>query len=184
MTMAEKNTEAKVDVKPEATPALEKREERRLRRWDPFEMFDELQEEMARLWGQAFPLMPRPMSRPLRRMALAPTMWTPSVDVYEKDGNLVVKAELPGMKKEDIEVTLDRGDLLIRGERKAESEVKEENYYRVERAYGSFYRRIPLPFEVKPDQITATYKDGVLEVRLPKPPQEQSQPQPQRIPLR
>jgi HSP20 family protein len=182
MTMAEKNTEAKVDVKPEATPALEKREERHPRRWDPFEMFDELQEQMARLWGQAFPLMPRPMSRPLRRMALAPTMWTPSVDVYEKDGNLVVKAELPGMKKEDIEVTLDRGDLLIRGERKAESEIKEENYYRVERAYGSFYRRIPLPFEVKPDQITATYKDGVLDVRLPKPPQEQSQQQ--RIPLK
>src|SRR5207253_9378277 len=60
--MAEKNSEAKVDVKPEATTALEKREERRLRRWDPFEMFDDLQEEMARLWGQAFPLMPRPRS--------------------------------------------------------------------------------------------------------------------------
>ena len=182
MTMAEKNTEAKVDVKPEATTALEKREERRLRRWDPFEMFDDLQEEMARLWGQAFPLMPRPVSRPLRRMAQAPTMWTPSVDVYEKDGNLVVKAELPGMKKEDIEVALDQGDLVIRGERKAESEVKEENYYRVERAYGSFYRRIPLPFEVKPDQITASYNDGVLEVRIPRPAQER--PQPQRIPLR
>jgi hypothetical protein len=60
MTMAEKNTEAKVDVKPGATTALEKREERRLRRWDPFEMVNELQEEMARLWGQAFPLMPAP----------------------------------------------------------------------------------------------------------------------------
>ena len=182
MTMAEKNTEAKVDVKPEATTGLQKREEGGLRRWDPFEMFDEMQQQMARLWGQAFPLMPRPVSRPLRRMALAPTMWTPSVDVYEKDGNLVVKAELPGMKKEDIEVALDQGDLVIRGERKAESEVKEENYYRVERAYGSFYRRIPLPFEVKPEQIMASYNDGVLEVRIPKPAQEQSRPQ--RIPLR
>jgi HSP20 family protein len=115
-------------------------------------------------------------------MALAPTIWRPSVDVYEKDGNLVIKAELPGMKKEDIEVALDQGDLVIRGERKAESEVKEENYYRIERNYGSFYRRIPLPFEVKPDQITASYNDGVLEVRIPKPAQER--PQPQRIPLR
>src|SRR3989442_1955556 len=115
MTMAEKNAEAKVDVKPEATAALEKREERRPRRWDPFEMFDDLHEDMARLWGQAVPLMPRPVSRPLRRMALAPTTWTPSVDVYEKDGNLVVKAELPGLKREDIEVALDQGDLLIRG---------------------------------------------------------------------
>lgn len=180
MTMAEKDTEAKVDVKPEAPAALEKREERRPRRWDPFEMFDELQEEMARLWGQAFPLMPRPVGRPLRRLALAPSTWTPSVDVYEKDGTLVVKAELPGLKREDIEVALDQGDLLIRGERKAESAVKEENYYRVERTYGSFYRRIPLPFEVKPDQITAGYNDGVLEVRIPKP----AQSQPQRIPLR
>ena len=115
-------------------------------------------------------------------MALAPTTWMPSVDVYEKDGNVVVKAELPGMKKEDIDITLDQGDLVIRGERKAESEVKEQDYYRLERCYGSFYRRIPLPFEVKPDQITASYTDGVLEVRIPKPPQEQ--PQPQKIPLR
>jgi hypothetical protein len=84
MSMTEKNAATKVDVKPETTPALERREERRLRRWDPFEMFDELQDEMMRLWGQAWPLMPRPVSRPLRRMALAPTMWTPSVDVYDK----------------------------------------------------------------------------------------------------
>jgi HSP20 family protein len=182
MTMAEKNTETKVDVKPEAPTALEKREERRPRRWDPFEMFDELQEEMARFWGQAFPLVPRPWSRPLRRMALAPSEWTPSVDVYERDNTLVVKAEVPGLKKEDIEVALDQGDLVIRGERKAESEVKEENYYRIERNYGSFYRRIPLPFEVQADQVSASYNDGVLEVRIPKPAQEQAQPQ--RIPLR
>jgi HSP20 family protein len=115
-------------------------------------------------------------------MALAPSEWTPSVDVYERDNTLVVKAEVPGLKKEDIEVALDQGDLVIRGERKAESEVKEENYYRIERNYGSFYRRIPLPFEVQADQVSASYNDGVLEVRIPKPAQEQAQPQ--RIPLR
>jgi HSP20 family protein len=105
----------------------------------------------------------------------------PSTDVYEKDGNLVVKAELPGMKKEDIEVTLDQGDLVIRGERKAESEVTEEDYYRLERSYGSFYRRLPLGFHVTAEQIAASYHDGVLEVRIPKPKQEQ--PQAKKIPV-
>lgn len=182
MSMTEKNTDTKLDVKPETTTALERSDERRLRRWDPFEMFDELQDEMMRLWGQAWPAMPRPLSRSLRRRGLAPTMWSPSVDVYEKDSNLIVKAELPGLKKNDIDVSLDQGDLLIRGERKTESEVKEESYYRVERSFGSFYRRIPLPFEANADQITANYNDGVLEVRIPKPVQEQ-QPQPRQIPL-
>jgi HSP20 family protein len=126
-------------------------------------------------------MMPRPLSRPLRRMALAPTTWSPSVDVYEKDNTLMVKAELPGVKKEDIAITLDQGDLLIRGERKAEHEVKEEQYYRMERSYGSFYRRIPLPSGVKADQIKATFNDGVLEVRIPTPAQEQ--PQEQKVPL-
>ncbi len=182
MTMTDKDADTKGDAKPDASTSLARREERRPRRWDPFEMFDELQEEMARFWGSTFPLMPRPLSRPLRRMSLAPTTWMPSVDVYEKDGNLVVKAELPGMKKEDIEVMMDQGDLVMRGERKAEHETREENYYRMERNYGTFYRRIPLPFDVRPEQITANYTDGVLEVRIPRPAQEQ-QSQPQRIPL-
>ena len=76
MSMAQKNAETKVDVKPEATPTLERRRERRLRRWDPFEMFDELQDVMMRLWGQAWPLVPRP----LRRMALMPTRWIPTTE--------------------------------------------------------------------------------------------------------
>ena len=181
MSMTEKNAETtaetKVDVTPEAMTAPQRRVERRLRRRDPFEMFGELQDEMMRLWGQAWPLMPRP----LRRMALMPTRWTPTTNVYEKDNTLVVKTELPGVKKEDIGVALDQGDLVIRGERKAEREVKEENYYRVERSYGSFYRRIPLPFEVNAEQITAEYKDGVLEIRAPRSAQ---QPQRQRIPLK
>jgi HSP20 family protein len=85
------------------------------------------------------------------------------------------------VKKEDIEITLDQGDLVIRGERKAEHEVKEEQHYRMECSYGSFYRRIPLPSGVKADQIKATYNDGVLEVRIPTPAQEQ--PQEQKIPV-
>jgi HSP20 family protein len=101
------------------------------------------------------------------------------VDVYEKDGNLIVKAEVPGMKKEDIKVEMDDGDLVLSGERKSESEVREEDYYRVERAYGSFYRRLQIPFDVKTEQIKATYKDGVLEIAIPKPAQ--ATPPPKRI---
>jgi HSP20 family protein len=81
----------------------------------------------------------------------------------------VVKAELPGAKKEDIEVTLDQGDLVIRGQKKAETEVKEEHYYRMEQSYGSFYRRLALPFETTAEQIKATYAEGILEIRIPKP---------------
>ncbi len=96
-------------------------------------------------------------------------VWVPQMDVYEKDGKLVVKAELPGMKKEDVEVTVEEGDLVIKGERKTESEVKQEDYYRSERSYGSFYRRVPLPEGVDPEKATATYADGILEIDVPLP---------------
>lgn len=155
----------------ETPTAPAKAENGKLRRRDPFETF---QEEMARLWSQPWPFTSWPMmSWPsFRRPVQLPegtAMWTPRVDVFEKNGDLVVKAELPGAKKEDIEVTLDQGDLVIRGERKAESEVKEEDYYHMERSYGSFYRRLPLPFETTAEQIQATYSGGVLEVHIPKP---------------
>lgn len=156
-----------------------KTEARRLSRWDPFEMLDAMQEEMARFWSQAWPW---PLGRSFRRAAAEMAPWAPRMDVYEKDNNLVVKAELPGVKREDIEVTLDGNDLEIKGERRAESEVEEENYYRMERSYGSFYRRLPLPFEVKPEQIEASYTDGVLEVRIPKPAEQK--PQAQKIPIK
>jgi HSP20 family protein len=78
-------------------------------------------------------------------------------------------AELPGVKKEDIVVEMRDGDLVISGERKTDSEVKEQDYYRIERSYGSFRRRIPMPFDVRPEQVKANYKDGVLEVEIPKP---------------
>ena len=136
-------------------------------RWDPFVKLDALQDEMARWWGQAWPLPP--LARPLRLLGQAPEAWTPRVDVFEKDGKLVVKAELPGVTKEDVQVMLDQGDLVITGERKAEQEVKEGDYYRMERSYGTFMRRLPLPFEPKPDEIEATFANGVLEVKIPKP---------------
>ena len=97
--------------------------------------------------------------------------FTPKTDVYEQDGTLVVKAELPGLKKNDVEITVDQGDLVISGERKPESPIKDEDYYQDEQTYGKFYRRVPLPEGVKPDQIKASHKDGVLEIDIPMPPQ-------------
>jgi HSP20 family protein len=161
---------------PQSATVPVKAEERRLRRQDPFGLIDELRDELARLWGQR-PLMPRPVVRPLAR--LADGIWAPRMDVFEKNGELVVKAELPGVKKEDLKVEIHDGDLVVGGERKEESEVKEEDYYRLERAYGTFYRRLPIPFEAKTEQITASFHDGVLEVRIPKPAG--ATPEPKRI---
>jgi HSP20 family protein len=92
----------------------------------------------------------------------------PAVDVFEKADKFVVKAELPGIKEEDIHVSVVGDTLSIRGEKKTETEVKEEDYYRSERSYGSFYRSIPIPSNVNADKISASFEDGVLEVALPK----------------
>ena len=140
----------------------------RLARWEPSEFFENFEREMGRFW-QGWPFGPLALGRPVGRATQAPAKFAPRIDVYEKDGKLMVKAELPGAKREDIQVTLEAGDLIITGETKAESEVKEEHYYRMERSSGSFYRRLPLPFEVKAEQIQASFKDGVLEVTIPKP---------------
>jgi HSP20 family protein len=138
-------------------------------RWDPIEMLEDLQGEMSRLWGEAWSPGPWTTRRPLRRLFQGPTTWAPRVDVYQKDGQLVVQTELPGVKKEDAQVAIEDGDLVIRGERKSESEVKEEDYYRLERSAGTFYRRLPLGGEVKAEQITAKFADGVLEVTMTAP---------------
>ena len=139
------------------------------RRPTPFDIFERLQEEMAHLWSQAWPLSLVPISRRLAEQTPGAPTRMPRIDVFEKDGSLVVKAELPGAKKEDIAVTLDDGDLVIRGEKKSESEVKDEHYYRMERSYGSFYRRMALPFETTAESLQATFTDGILEIRIPKP---------------
>jgi len=92
----------------------------------------------------------------------------PAIEVYEEKDDVVVKAELPGMRKEDLEVNISDNLLTIKGEKKKEEEVKEKGYYYSERSYGSFIRTIEIPKDIQPDKIQATFKDGVLEVRLPK----------------
>jgi HSP20 family protein len=94
--------------------------------------------------------------------------WVPAVDVYQNDDHeLVLKAELPEVKREDIAVTYDNGVLTLKGERKSEVETSRENYHRVERQHGSFTRSFPLPATVDAARIQASYKDGVLTVRVP-----------------
>lgn len=139
---------------------------RREGRWDPFALLDEIQQDMARFWNQPFGAWPMP--RVLQRAPMA-GRWAPRTDVYESGQELVVEAELPGIRKEDVQVELDRGDLVIRGESRQEHEVREEDYYRSERSFGSFQRRIPLGFDVDPNKIQASMNNGVLEVHLPKP---------------
>jgi HSP20 family protein len=94
--------------------------------------------------------------------------WAPSCDIYEEGDSIVVKAELPGVEKSDIDVQVENNVLTLRGERKREKEVKSENLYRTERFYGAFSRSFTLPVTVDTEKIQAEYKDGVLQVTLPK----------------
>lgn len=96
--------------------------------------------------------------------------WHPAVDILEKDGNLILRAELPGMNEKDIELKLEGDTLILKGERKMESEDKKENYHRIESFYGSFTRTFRLPDTVDTDKISADYKNGVLTVTLPQKP--------------
>jgi HSP20 family protein len=94
--------------------------------------------------------------------------WNPRVNMYEKGDNLIVEAELPGVKKEDIDVRLEDRQLTLRGECREEKETKEDDYFRRERRYGSFTRSLTLPSSVTGDKVEASYKDGILRLTLPK----------------
>jgi len=131
-------------------------------RWDPFRDLLSLQEKMNRLFEDSMSRTKKPDE------GVFSSSWTPTVDVFETDAEVIMKAELPGMSREDISVEVKDNILTLRGERKFEKDVKEENYHRIERAYGKFQRSFSLPFEVEREKIEAHYKDGVLEVILPK----------------
>ena len=95
--------------------------------------------------------------------------WHPVVDIFENDDHVVIKAELPGVDKKDISVDVKDRILTLSGERSSDSEVKEDNYYRKERSYGKFERSFTLPADVDPDKVKADYKDGILQIEIPKP---------------
>ena len=102
------------------------------------------------------------------RSELTPTEWRPTVDISETDKELIVEAELPGLKKEDIEVSLEDSTLSIRGERKREEKKEEDHYISTERFYGGFYRSVDLPSYVDDKNVKTNYKNGILEIRMPK----------------
>jgi HSP20 family protein len=127
-------------------------------RWDPFSDMIQLRDEIGR-WFEGVTE---------RGKGRKSAVWAPDVDIKETDKEIQIKADLPGMKLEDIGVSVDEDQLVIKGERKVEKEEKEKNYVRVERSYGSFYRSFNIGVPVKADEIKASYKDGVLEIILPK----------------
>ncbi len=128
--------------------------------WPAFGRLFGLREELDRLLDNPF--------GELTRSSQLLSVWNPALDLYEDKDNVIVKAELPGMKKEDIEVSLHNGALSISGERKSEKKFEESETYRSERFVGRFHRSVTLPSEVKGDQVKAQYKDGILTVTLPK----------------
>lgn len=119
-------------------------------RWDPFTAL--------------FPL--RQMMQFPQQMMGEEEEWLPKIDVYDQDNDLVVKAEMPGMKTEDIQVRLDEGMLIVSGKRQREEKIDEKDYYRMERTYGSFMRSIPVPSGTKQEDVDASYENGVLEVQV------------------
>jgi HSP20 family protein len=116
---------------------------------------------------------------PPRGLGFKEPTWSPDIDVFEKDNCLVTRIDLPGMKKEEVKVEVTDGHLAISGERRTQKEEKKDNEYRSERAYGSFYRAVPLPKGVKLEEVKATFADGVLEVAIPLPAK--AQPAPRQI---
>ncbi len=132
-------------------------------RWEPARELQAIQQEMNRLFGSAFDT----------QGGLAngggPSRWIPAMDLVEDDEHFVVRADLPGVEEKAVSVELEDNVLAISGERKSDAEQRKQGYYRIERAYGSFSRSLTLPEGIDPEGIKASFANGVLEVRIPKP---------------
>ncbi|HEV8437760.1 MAG TPA: Hsp20/alpha crystallin family protein [Methylomirabilota bacterium] len=127
---------------------------------EPFRDLGDIQHEMNRLFDTFFGRPGEPSGRE--------RVWAPAVDMYETKDELVITAELPGLNEKDIHLSITGDMLTLRGERHWDQEVKQDNYYRGERWFGKFERALPLPVPVQADKVKATYRDGVLTVKLPK----------------
>lgn len=132
-----------------------------LMRWNPFRELEEMTDQLNRMYA-------RPAAKTNGKESPAVADWAPTVDISETDGEYVIKAELPEVKKDDVTVTLEDGTLIIRGERRREQDEKTTKYHRVERSYGSFVRSFHLPDQVDENGVKAEYKDGMLNLRIPK----------------
>ena len=153
------------------TPTRQERGLGRTRPWgwdvSPFRAFQRMADEMDRMF-EDFGLGRR-LARPFSRET-GTGIWAPDVEVFQKNNELTIRADLPGLKREDVTVDITDNDVCIQGERKHEKEEEREGYYRSERGYGSFSRVIPLPEGAITDQAKANFKDGVLEITMPAPP--------------
>jgi HSP20 family protein len=132
-----------------------------LMRWDPFRELEDMSTRLNRFFGKA----------PAMRMGLDEETfadWAPALDVQETDKEYLVKTDLPEVKREDVKVTVENGMLAVEGERKMEMEEKGKKFHRVERSYGKFVRRLAVPSDVDAQKVAADFKDGVLNVHLPK----------------
>ena len=131
-------------------------------RWDPFRDLSILQERMNRVFEDA-------AGRGWKSdEPSATTSWSPAVDIYETDNEIMVQAELPGVDRKDIALQLENNVLTLKGDRRFEKETNQENYHRIERSYGGFSRAFTIPAVVDEDRIRADYKDGILKIALPK----------------
>jgi HSP20 family protein len=128
--------------------------------------FEEMERRFEEFFRRPFSLL-SPTWLPRLRMPELEEL-APSVDILEEGGEVVIKAELPGIRKEDIDVKLTDNTITISGEKRKEEKVEKKNYYRMERSYGSFRRSFSLPSEVQTDKVKAQFKDGILEIRVPK----------------
>ena len=141
----------------------------------PFAFMKRLNEEMGNLF-EDFGLGRGWLAPVTGATDLAQGLWSPPVEMFERDSELVLRADLPGLTKEDVQVEFSQEGITIAGERKNEQEEKREGYYRSERSYGKFYRRVHVPEGVNPEDAKATFRDGVLEVTMPAPKRAERKP--------
>jgi len=134
-------------------------------KWDPFGDLLSIQEKMNKLFEDTLTHQGRTY-KPDEELSMA--QWAPPVDIYETENEIILKAELPEIKKEDVEINVENNVLTLKGERKFEKETKKENYHRVERSYGSFKRSFTLPTTVDQEKIDASFDDGILKIAMAK----------------
>ncbi|MEC4889594.1 MAG: Hsp20/alpha crystallin family protein [Nitrospira sp.] len=132
-----------------------------LMRWDPFRELEDMSDRLNRMFA-------RPALRTNGKETLTVADWVPTVDISETEGEYVIKAELPEVKKDDVKVTLEDGVLTIQGQRRQEKEEKTTKYHRIERSYGTFVRSFSLPDQVNESGVKAEFKEGMLNLHIPK----------------
>jgi HSP20 family protein len=170
LRIAHVGTDPGIERKEKSTMAdkAKEKEVKAVTPWRPFMDLTRWERDMDRMMDDFFGRRLRPWWPERWGSGGGLEVRAPAVDLFEEKDDIVVKVELPGMDKDDIEVNLTDSTLTIKGEKKKEEEVKEENYYRCERSHGGFVRNIELPKAVHADKVKASFKNGILEVRVPK----------------